>query len=361
MIPITRPLLPPLDDYVGLLRDIWDSRMLSNFGEFAQQFENEATAYLEVPNALAVASCDLGIILTLRALELPPDAPCFVSDFTFNSTVNGAVWAGLAPVLVDADTDTFNMSTEALKREMERFPKPGVVLATHVFGNPCDTEALRIAALEHGSFLVFDAAHGYGSAHDGRKIGGFGDAEIFSFSGTKVVTSAEGGLVTTSHDWLAERIRYMRAYGFQNDYRSRYVGLNGKMSELNAALGVLSMRQIEDLLKRRNEIVDHYRSELGALVGWQHIKSEDVSTYKDLCLLLGYNRSRVESALAEVDVQSKRYFVPLHTMDPYAKFNYSPKIGSSAIHESSLCVPLYPDLDPKDLTLIIETIREALS
>jgi dTDP-4-amino-4,6-dideoxygalactose transaminase len=361
LIPITRPLLPPLDEYVGMLEEIWRTRMLSNFAEFAQQFENEAAAYLGAPNALAVGSCDLGLILTLRALELPPGAPCFISDFTFNSTVNAAVWAGFEPVLVDVDPETYNMSPEALRAEMEEAPDSGVVLATHVFGNPCDVDSLSEAAAGHGSFLVFDAAHGYGSIRNGAKVGTFGDAEVFSFSGTKVVTSAEGGLVTTRHDWLAERIRFMRAYGFQQDYMSRYIGLNAKISELNAALGVLSIRSIEDLLQKRSHVVEKYRSGLGDLVGWQKISDSDRSTYKDLSIGLGDSRSAVEEALAGSDIQTKRYFVPLHTMKPYAGFCHSDKPASSAIHETTLCVPLYADLDPEDLELIISIIRQTVT
>jgi dTDP-4-amino-4,6-dideoxygalactose transaminase len=361
LIPITRPLLPPLEDYVELLEQIWQTRMLSNFAEFSQQFENEASAYLGARNTLAVASCDLGLMLALRALELPPGAPCFVSDFTFNSTVNAAIWAGLEPVLVDIDPDTYNMSPEALKAEMREVPDSGVVLATHVFGNPCDVDSLTETAVAHGSFLVFDAAHAYGSIRNGERVGKSGDAEVFSFSGTKVVTSGEGGLVTTRHDWLAERVQYMRAYGFQHDYMSRYVGLNAKISELNAALGVLSIRGIDRLLEMRSAIVDQYRSGLGGLVSWQKVSESDTSTYKDLALGFGASRSAVEEALAGVDVQTKRYFVPLHTMKPYAGFNHGDKPASSALHDTTLCVPLYADLDQKDLELIISTIRQTLT
>ncbi len=335
--------------------------MLSNFAEFAQQFESDAASYLEVPHALALASCDLGLILALRALELPPGAPCFLADFTFNSTVNAAVWAGLEPVLVDVDSETYNMSPDALRAEMREVPDSGVVLATHVFGNPCDVDSLTEIAAEHGSFLVFDAAHGYGSTRNGVKVGNFGDAEVFSFSGTKVVTSGEGGLLTTRHEWLAERVRFMRAYGFQHDYMSRYIGLNAKISELHAALGVLSIRGIEDMLEMRSHVVEQYRSGLGDLVQWQNVSSSDRSTYKDLSIGFGDSRAAVEEALANAGIQTKRYFVPLHTMKPYSRFCHSEKPVSAAIHEMTLCVPLYADLDPKDLELIISTIRQTLT
>src|ERR1700690_3786537 len=126
MIPITRPQLPPLEEYVSLLGQIWDSRMLSNFGEFAQQFADEARDYLNVPYALPLTSCDLGLILTLKALELPAGSPCFISDFTFNSTINAAIWAGMTPVLVDIDADSYNMSPDALRSEMDDNSQPGV-------------------------------------------------------------------------------------------------------------------------------------------------------------------------------------------------------------------------------------------
>ena len=163
----------------------------------------------------------------------------------------------------------------------------------------------------------------------------------------------KAGMVTTRHDWLAERVRYMRAYGFQTDYRSKYVGLNGKMSELNAALGVLSMREINDLLKRRNEILDAYRSGLGDLVSWQRVVLGDESTYKDLSLGVGALRAEVETTLAAAGVQTKRYFVPLHTMDPYAKFSHTPKPAATALYEFSLCVPLFPDLTGAEIELIV--------
>jgi dTDP-4-amino-4,6-dideoxygalactose transaminase len=133
------------------------------------------------------------------------------------------------------------------------------------------------------------------------------------------------------------------------------------MSELNAALGVLSLRMIDELLARRTRIIGTYRSELGDLVTWQQVAPSDISTYKDLSLGLGSSRAGVESALERAGVQTKRYFVPLHTMDPYAGFSHSPKAVSSAIYESSLCVPLYADLEPEDVDLIVKTIKETIS
>jgi dTDP-4-amino-4,6-dideoxygalactose transaminase len=362
VIPIVRPSLPPLEDYVALLERIWKTRMLSNFSEFSQLFETQAASYLEVPETRGVVSCDIGLIITLKSLGLPEGAPCFVSDFTFNSTANAALWAGLRLVLVDVDRFTFNMSHESLARAMRGRP-PGVVLATHVFGNPCDVDSLKHEADTHGSRLVFDAAHAYGSMRGGKKVGGFGDAEVFSFSGTKVVTMAEGGLVSTHDPELAERITYLRAYGFQNDYITRSLGINGKLSELHAALGTLELDLIEPLLTKRLGVLAHYRERLKDLVDWQQVRETDRSTFKDLALDFRTleRLTMAEAALTDASIQTKRYFVPLHTMPAYERFATP---GAYPVTEDLrnrlLCVPLFGDLASDDVDSICDLVVAAL-
>lgn len=359
MIPITRPWLPPLEEYVKLLREVWNSRMLSNFAQFSARLEKVASDYIGSPHVLAVASGDVGLMIALKALGLPPGAPCFVSDFTFNSTINSALWNGLRPALVDVDPRTFNMSAESLLEAMARHPQPGVVLATHVFGNPCDSESLKAAAREHGSFLAFDAAHAYGSLRGGKPVGTLGDVEVFSLSGTKPVTSAEGGLISTPHDWLAERVIYLRAYGFQHDYRSRFVGVNGKISELHCALGVLTLPRVETAVQRRHKIAQKYRERLGDAVGWQSVRPGDRSTYKDVAACLGGRRQEVEEALAAGDVQTKRYFLPLHFMEPYRRYADGPIPVTEHLYESTLCLPVYEEITESILDMICDVIEGA--
>lgn len=359
-VPFFRPELPPLDAYVAELRHIWDSRMLSNFATYSQRLEALAADYLGSGHVLAVVSGDIGLVLTLAALELPAGAPAFVSDFTFNSTVNAAVWAGLRPVLVDIDPTTFTMSAEALADAVGRHPEPGVVLATHTFGNPCDHERLRAVADRSGCALVYDAAHGYGSRRSGTPVGVLGDAEVFSLSGTKLVTSGEGGLISTPHDWLAERLTYLRGYGFHHDYISKFVGLNGKLSELHAALGVLTVAGVEEAVARRHAIVAGYRAVLGDQVGWQAVRPVDRSTYKDVALVLGEARGRVEAALTAAGVATKRYFVPLHTMPLYAPYAEGPLPASAAVHATSLCVPAFNDLSDATVERIATHIADVL-
>lgn len=333
--------------------------MLSNFARFATELERDAATYLDVRSCQTVSSGDIGLIVVLAALDLPSGSPCFVSDFTFNSTGNASIWAGLRPILVDIDDATFNMSPESLEAAMRRHPSPGVVLPTHVFGNPCATRDIEALARSHQSFVVYDAAHAYGSQIGGESVGLAGDASVFSLSGTKLVTSGEGGLIATKHDWLSRNVLYRRAYGFQNDYRSECVGVNGKMSELHAALGLLSVRSVEQQVERRHEIVARYQERLGARVGWQQLTTNSRSTFKDIAVLLGESRNSVEQALAQSGVQTKRYFMPLHDMPAFSHFADGPLDTSAKIANEVLCLPCFSDLTDEQIDFVCAGILAA--
>ena len=359
-IPIARPDLPSFEDYTEMLSGIWDSKMLSNFGPISQQLEQEAADYLGVAHVRATASGDSGLTAVISALDIAPGSPCFVSSYTFNSTINTALWNQLVPVFVDIDVDTHNMSPAALARAVAEHDGEGLVLATHVFGAPCDVEAIAAIAASAGHRLVFDAAHGFGSEHAGRKVGNFGDAEMFSLSGTKPVTSAEGGLISTNHDWLMDRLELARGYGFRNDYRSERMGLNGKMSELHAALGLINLRRIDDILDARDRHVARYHEVLGDAVGWQTVRPGDRSSTKDLVVHLGDRRGDVEAALATANVQTKRYFVPLHTMPAYSKFLTGELPGTEAAFDASLCIPLFGDMTTAQVDRVCDVVLDTL-
>lgn len=359
-VPICRPDLPSLSDYSELLEEVWESQMLSNFGPLSRRLEAEASQYLGGVHVRATASGDIGLMAVIKALGLEPGAPCFISPFTFNSTINTVLWNQLRPIYVDIDAATYNMSPHALAEAIGAETRPGLVLATHVFGTPCDVESLASLASSGGHFLVFDAAHGLGAQHGGSMVGTFGDAEMFSLSGTKPVTSAEGGLICTPHDWLLDRFERVRGYGFRDDYRSDIVGVNGKMSELHAALGLLNLGRIESILASRDIHVAHYRSRLGGQVGWQHVRDGDRSTTKDLAIHLGTKRARVESALSTAGVQTKRYFVPLHYMSAYAQFAQKRLPEAEMAYEESLCIPLFGSMSADDVDYVSDIIIASL-
>lgn len=357
MIPITRPELPPLEEYQALLAEIWRSRMLSNFGPFAQRLEGLTGDYLGVPTRVVVSG-DIGLILTIAALDLPRGASVVVPSFTFNSTVNAILWNGLRPVFADIDPETFNLDPASADEAASRFDAK-LIIATHVFGNPADVDGLTEVASRHSARLVFDAAHAYGAERDGRKVGSFGDAEVFSLSGTKLVTSAEGGLIASADAALMERITYLRGYGFLGDYNSRYVGMNGKMSELHAALGTLTLARVDDAIKVRHQLVGSFRDRLGgAPLRFQSIRPSDQSTYKDFALLFNAarTRDRVEQSQSEANVQTKRYFLPCHTQDAYAEFPSVSLSVTESVHSRILCVPLFESLTDMELAAVVRGV-----
>lgn len=363
MIPITKPELPPIEEYTNLLAEVWSSRMLSNFGPLAQRLERMTTGYLGVESRVVVSG-DIGLTLTIAALGIPKGAACLVPSFTFNSTINAVLWNGLHPVFVDIDPETFNMDAVDAQRAATELGGIRLVVATHVFGNPADADALSAVAGEFGARLIFDAAHGYGAIRDGVHVGGFGDAEVFSLSGTKPVTTAEGGIVSTRDPGLLEAIRLLRGYGFYGDYNSKLIGLNGKMSELHAALGLLTMRRVDDALAVRDGHVRRYRSLLAGVPGlrYQSVRPQDRSTYKDFALLFDSEAARdaAEAMLSAQDIQTKRYFKPCHRMDAFRPFRTRELPVTDAIHSRLLCVPLFEALTDGQIETICATIRLAL-
>ena len=356
-----RPQLPPLERYVELLRRVWDSHMLSNFGPLAREFESGVQAYIGNPHARAIASGDIGLIAAIAALEIPEGSEAIIPSFTFNSTVNAILWNGLVPVFADIDPATLNVHPADVAARVTS--RTRLILGTHVFGNPCDADA--IAAAARGMPVIYDAAHSCGSRYRGRPSGGgsLGTFEIFSFSGTKLVTSAEGGVVAPRDAELARRIEYLRAYGFQGDYESHMVGLNGKLSELNAALGVLSIEHAEAAVLRRQAIAAAYRSQLEGVdgIGFQHIDPRDRSTFKDFAILLrdGTTRDRVEAALAAEQIQTKRYFRPAHEMRAFRHLATEPLPVTEDVYRRILCIPIFNELPDGDIERIAGLVRRA--
>lgn len=362
MIPITRPALPALPEYTRLLEEIWSSRMLSNFATFAQRLEADAARYVGVP-ARVVANGDLGLVCAIASLELPRGSSCLVPSFTFNSTVNAAIWNGLRPIFVDIDPATLTIDVADAARAARDAGAVSLILATHVFGVPVDVSAVADLSRDIGARTVYDAAHAYGSRRDGVAVGSFGDAEVFSLSPTKVVSSGEGGLVCSGDDRLLERLRLVRAYGFYEDYESKILGLNAKMSELHAALGVLSLARIEAAIAVRERHVARYRAGLSAVRGvtFQRIRPEDRSAHTYFAALFADTRTRdhVEAALTRAEVQTKRYFRPCHGMSGFEEFSQRPLPATDDVYARILCLPLYEELRDEDIDQICATVRNA--
>ncbi len=363
MLPVSRPSLPALEEYVELLRDIWQSRMLSNFGKYTRLFEQKAQRYLHNPFTRAVASCDIGLILALASMGVAERSECLVQAFTFNSTINAILWNRLTPVFVDIDRHTLNVDCGDLERRIT--PATSAIVVTHIFGSPLDIGRVMEVAARRNLPVVVDAAHAYGATYRGVPIGDarLGDFQVFSFSGTKQLTSAEGGLMACATEEAARKIEYLRAYGFQNDYISEHVGLNGKMSELHGALGSLTIDGVEEAVSARQKTAARYRGHLagqGPGLRFQEQLADSRSTFKDLAMLCPERRDDLAARLADRGIQTKKYFRPLHTMPAYERFRTASDdlADTESVAQAVLCLPMFNELRESDVDRVSGEVLE---
>lgn len=355
-IPIAQPTLPEIDEIIPHLEKIIKSKLLSNFSTYAQGFEDYIKNYVKNPYVRVVSSADSGLIIALKALDLPEAGEVILPSFTFASTANAVMWNKLKPVFVDVDISTFNIDPDAIAKAVTT--NTVAIMPVHVFGNPCDINKIKSIA---GSIpIVYDAAHAFGAGYKGKKIGSFGTIEVFSFSGTKLVTSAEGGIMTTTDENIYERIKYIRAYGFYGDYNCKVIGINAKISELNAMLGVLTSVNIDKFIKRRNLIAKRYIDNLSSLnVKFQVCQADLTHAYKDLCMVIE-QRDELEKFLSKNNIMTKKYFFPIHRMDAYKEYKDLLLPNTDYLTKHCLCLPIFSHLSDDTIDMICKKIVQFL-
>lgn len=364
LVPLAWPDVPSADELDGAVARILESRVLTN-GPFVRQLEQRVEERLGVRHCIAVASCTAGLTLVLRASELTGDV--VLPSFTFTATAHAVAWNGLTPVFADVSPDTLTLDPSAVRRAVG--VRCSAIVATHTFGTPCDVEGLAQVADELGVRLVYDAAHALGSHRDGVPIGGFGDAEVFSLSPTKMVVAGEGGLITTDDDELAERCRIGRDYGNPGDYDCRFVGLNARMSEFHAAVAIASLEGLDARVARRNALAERYRLTLADVPGltMPSVADRDGSTYKDLTVLVdarrfGMDATTLATWLAADNVETRRYYAPpVHHQQAYRPRNGDRWRTSLPVTEQVadevLTLPLWSTMSEAQVEGVVAALR----
>jgi dTDP-4-amino-4,6-dideoxygalactose transaminase len=368
-IPLTRPSVPDPALVTASFQDILSSGVLTN-GPRVRELERRAAEYLRVQHCVAVASCTAGLMLVLRSLDLSGDV--IVPSFTFAATAHAIAWNGLRPVFADIDRETLTLSPGSVVGAIG--VRTSALLATHVYGTPCDTEGLTRIARENGLRLIFDAAHAFGSTHRGRQVGAFGDAEVFSLSPTKVIVAGEGGLIATNDAVLADRCRVGRDYGNPGDYDCLFVGLNARMSEFHAVLAIASLQGLGERIERRNHLATTYIEALAPIPGisFPSVPDGDVSTFKDFTVLIdrdqyGIDADRLASALSALGIETRRYYSPpVHRMRAYGagKNGHGDLEVTEWGSEAALSLPMWsemPDEVPSRVAEAIRRIRDRFS
>lgn len=311
-VPLVRPWLP---DYAALeeeMRAILGSGIVTK-GTYLREFETAVSHHLNVQHAVATSSCTTGLMLTYQGLDLHGEV--VVPGFTFMATVSALVWTGLRPVFADVEPGTTNLSPAAAEAAIT--PNTSALVAVHNFGNPADSEAFQSIARRHGIKLIFDAAHGFGAQEQGIPVGSQGDASVFSLSPTKLLVTGEGGIVATNDEALAAKVRMGREYGNNGRYDSAFAGINARLTEFGALLGLHGLPMLEDAVTRRNAIAALYRRELEGIPGlsFQEVRPGNRCSYKDFCILidpaaLGLSRDELSQALKAENVDVRHYYDP---------------------------------------------------
>jgi len=360
-LPLARPSVPDPAAVGSVVERVLTSGVMTN-GPLVRELELRAAEYLGVRHCVAVASCTAGLMLVLRAADLAGDV--VVPSFTFAATAHAVAWNGLRPVFADVHPETLTLDPGSVSRALG--VRTSAILATHVYGTPCDVEALEALARTNGVRLFFDAAHAFGSRYRGVNVGGFGDAEVFSLSPTKILVAAEGGIIATDDDVLAERCRIGRDYGNPGDYDCRFVGLNARMSELHAAVALDSLGGIEERIDRRNRLAGLYRRCLAEApgIGFPSVAPGDRSTFKDLTVLVdpdgfGMDADALAVALSAEGVETRRYYSPpVHRMRAYAGSNGTPPLPwTERASAQALALPLWTGMAGDLVERVAEAIR----
>jgi dTDP-4-amino-4,6-dideoxygalactose transaminase len=348
-IGLVRPVLPPFAELAQECESMLGSGMVTK-GRHLRAFEEAVADHLGAKHAVAVSSCTTGLMLTYRCLGLTGDV--VVPSFTFMATVSALVWAGLRPVFADVDLDTATLDPAAAESAIT--PETSAIVAVHTFGNPADIERLQAVADRHGLKLVFDAAHGFGSLYQGDPVGWQGDAQVYSLSPTKLLIAGEGGIVATNDDELADQIRIGREYGNDGTYDSAFAGMNARMPEFNALLGLHSLQRLEDAARRRNEVAILYRDELGRLPGihFQEVRPGNRNSYKDFSItvdadVFDMTRDELAVALAAENVDTRKYYDPaVHRHAAYRRYSDGrPLPNTDLLASRSLSLPIWSHMD----------------
>ncbi len=343
-LPFARPTRRSLRDVARRLAPSYDRGILTN-GPLVAELEEIVAERLGVGYVVAVSSCTSGLMLVLQAVTDGRSGPVLVPSFTFSASAHAVAWNGRNPRFVECLRDTFQIDPV---HTGARLDGASAVLATHVFGAPCDPRAVADLARAHGVPIVFDAAHAFGARTRETPIGGFGDAEVFSLTPTKPLVAGEGGLVATNDASLADTLRIGRDYGNPGDYDTRFPGLNARMSEFHAAVALASFDLLDDALAKRQHLASRYRGHLADINGirFQSVPMHDFSTYKDFTITIdadefGLTRDSLACALAAEGIDTRKYFAPpVHRQHAYRDVEREPLPVTDAVSSSVLSLPM---------------------
>lgn len=350
MIPVTKPFLPPVSIYNHYLEGIWKRQWLTNMGPLASDLEMQLKDFLKVNHLLFVTNGTVALQMAIRALDLKGEI--ITTPFSFVATTSSIVWENCKPVFVDIDENSLNIDAEKIEAAITE--NTSAILATHVYGNPCDVEKIDEIAKKHNLKVIYDAAHAFGVEINGKSIFEFGDISTCSLHATKLYHSVEGGLVITKDADLLKKMAYIRNFGFDGPEKFAELGINAKNSEFHAAMGLANLKFIENIHNKRKELTLRYDEKLKNLKArrpiW-HKDSENNYAYYPIVFESEELMLKCMEYLKLHEIFTRRYFYPsLAKSLPYVEPQDLPI--TEDIAKRVLCLPLYYDLTLEEVDMI---------
>jgi dTDP-4-amino-4,6-dideoxygalactose transaminase len=350
MIPVTKPFLPPIEEYERYLRDIWKRNWLTNNGPLVNELELKLKEHLQVDHLLFVTNGTIAIQLAIKALGLK--GKIITTPFSYVATTSSIVWEGCEPVFVDIDEKTCNIDPRKIEEAVTS--DTCAILATHVYGNPCDVEAIQEIAKRKNLKVIYDGAHAFGVKYKGRSVFEWGDISTCSFHSTKLFHTVEGGAVITKDPQLLKQMAYFRNFGHDGPEKFADFGINGKNSEFHAAMGLVNLEHISQITETRKKLSGHYNDFLKNFKATKPAMSSEVAyNYAYYPLLLHSNELllKVQETLNNNWVYPRRYFYPSLETLPYVQGKSHCTIASS-VASRALCLPLFDTLTREEIDMI---------
>ncbi|MGX9730274.1 DegT/DnrJ/EryC1/StrS family aminotransferase [Janthinobacterium aestuarii] len=359
---VTQPLLPPLEDFLPYLETIWDNKILTNGGPFHQQLEQALCDYLGVKHICLFANGTLALMTALQALRI--NGEVITTPYSFVATAHSLLWNNIKPVFADIEPHSLNLDPSKIEAAIT--PQTTAIMPVHCYGRPCDIEAIEKIADNYNLKVIYDAAHAFGVRHRGGSVLNHGDLSVISFHATKIFNTFEGGAIVCPDAKTKQRIDHLKNFGFVDEVTVVAAGINGKMSEINAAFGLLQLKGIDGARQKRKAIDAHYRQQLAGIGGITCVQQGDAeaanNAYFPILVGPGYPLSRdaLFQLLRDQEIYARRYFYPL--ISDFPMYRGMPSAAHANLPVARLassqviCLPIYPDLEMATVDAIIAMI-----
>jgi len=358
---VTSPSMPPFEEYHEMIRNIWETKWLTNMGKYHNQFQNKLEEYLGMPYVSLFTNGHMALELALQAFDLKGEV--ITTPFTFASTTHAIVRNGLTPVFCDINMKDYTIDVSQIERCIT--PATCAIVPVHVYGNLCDVEEIERIAQKHQIKVIYDAAHAFGETYKGKSVACYGDAAMFSFHATKVFNTIEGGAVAHNSEWLQKKLYNLKNFGIKDEECIDEIGANAKMNEFQAAMGICNMKYLEENIQKRKVIADRYREILEGNKGIKLLSIQDhvKSNYAYFPIMIeekgfGLTRNELYAKLKREGIHTRKYFYPIVNEYNCYKEQYSETETPIAkyVSERILTLPLYADLDLETVERICQII-----